>query len=111
MKSLLISFISFSAFLLAVSAQFPTLSPSYSFTGTGFRRESSQSDTFTLEVSIDIDRRLQRLEEYFTSGVSTIFIEISSASDLASYTSVNGRCLDITTYNPGINYPIDFNVW
>ena len=111
MKSLLISLISFSAFLLAVSGQFPTLSPSYSFSGTGLRREFIQSVTFTFDVSIDIDRRLQRLELDTTSGVSANFIEISSASDLASYTSVNGMCLDTTTYDPTIYYPIDFNVW
>ena len=112
MKSLLISLISFSAFLLAVSRQFPTLSPSYSFSGTGLRiRDLNQSVNFTFEVSIDIDRRLQRLELDTTSGVSATYIEISSASDLATYTSVNGMCLNTTTYVPRPNYPIDFNVW
>ena len=111
MKSLLISLISFSAFLLAVSGQFPTLSPSYSFTGTGLRTESDQSGAFTFEVSIDMDRRLQRLETATTSGVFVNFIEISSANDLATYTSVNGVCRDATTYDPSNFYPIDINVW
>ena len=92
---------------------FPVLSPSYSVSGTGLIEETGQaSTTFTFEFSIDIDRQLQRLEESdTTSDVTTNFIEISSASDQATYTSVDGVCVDTTTYNPSIIFPIDTNVW
>ena len=113
MKNLLTSLISLSALLLSVTAQFPVLSPSYTISGTGLRTESGQPSTFfTYEIYIDIDRQLRRIEESdTTSGVITNFIEISSANDQATYTSVDEVCADSTTYNPNLNFPLDTNVW
>ena len=94
-------------------SQFPTLSPSYTISGVGVVTESGETTiTFTFEISIDIDKQLQFISESDTvNGVTTNFIEITSANDLATYTSVDGVCTDSTTYNPSLAFPIDTNVW
>ena len=92
---------------------FPVISPSYTVTGSGLITEFGQpSDTFAFKFSVDINRQLQYLKESSTtsSGI-TNFKEISSGTDQATYTSVNGFCFFTTDYDPILNFPIDDNVW
>ena len=109
----IVGLICLSALLLAVSGQLSNLSPSYTVTGRGLITEFGQpSDTFAFKFSVDINRQLQYLKESSTtsSGI-TNFKEISSGTDQATYTSVNGFCFFTTDYDPILNFPIDDNVW
>ena len=109
----LIGLICWSALLLAVSGQFPTLSPSYSLTGTLGRIEDSVatlSGTYT--VFVDITRRLQYVNETVTTtgGAVSNNLRLSSERNDATYLSVNGVC-DRVAFNPNVIFPLNTNVW
>ena len=106
-------FISLSAFLLAVSGQFPTLSPSYSIEGIiSITENGAAVSTSIYSGSVDISRGLGFVDETETtaSGVVTNIIEISSLYDGAAYFSDNNMCNEIT-FESNVNFPIDTNVW
>ena len=106
-------FISLSAFLLAVSGQFPTLSPSYSIEGIiSITENGAAVSTSIYSGSVDISRGLGFVDETETtaSGVVTNIIEISSLYDGAAYFSYNNMCNEIT-FESNVNFPIDTNVW
>ena len=108
-----IGFISLSAFLLAVSGQFPTLSPSYSIEGIiSITENGAAVSTSIYSGSVDISRGLGFVDETETtaSGVVTNIIEISSLYDGAAYFSDNNMCNEIT-FESNVNFPIDTNVW
>ena len=93
------SFISLSAFLLAVSGQFPTLSPSYSIEGIISTTENGAAvSTSIYSGSVDISRGLGFVDETETtaSRVVTNIIEISSLFDGAAYFSDNDVCNEIS---------------
>ena len=109
----LIRLISLLAFLLAVSGQFPTLSPSYSFQGALNRSvDGNQTLTAAYSVSVDITRRLQFVDETVapTAGAVSNNLRLSSENDSATYLSVNNVCTQ-TAFNPNIFSPININVW
>ena len=106
-------FISLSAFLLAVSGQCPTLSPSYSIEGIiSITENGAAVSTSIYSGSVDISRGLGFVDETETtaSGVVTNIIEISSLYDGAAYFSDNNMCNEIT-FESNVNFPIDTNVW
>ena len=94
--------------------QFPTLSPSYSFQGTLNRTENGVSTlTAAYSVSVDINRRLQFVDETVpppAGGVISNNLRLSSENDSATYLSVNNVCTQ-TALNPNIIFPLDTNVW
>ena len=110
----LIGLISLSAFLLIVSGQFPSLSPSYSYQGALVRSvDGNQILTATYRISVDIDRRLQFVDESETltaGGVVSNNLRLSSENDSATYLSVNNVCTE-TAFDPNIYSPINTNVW
>ena len=89
----LIGLISLSALLLAVSGQLSTLSLSYSLQGTVPRSENGVSTlTAAYSVSVDINRRLQFVDEIVTpttGGIVSNKLRLSSESDSTTYLSVN----------------------
>ena len=109
----LIGLISLSAFLLAVSGQFPTLSPSYSLQGGLSRRNNGAlALSGAYSVSVDINRRLQFVDETLTliSGTISNNLRLSSENDSATYLSTNNVCNQIQ-FNPNDIFPLDTNVW
>ena len=105
----LIGLISLSAFLLCVSGQFPTLSPSYSLQG-GISRSDNGALTLSgaYSVFVDINRRLQFVDETLTliSGTISNNLRLSSENDSATYLSVNNVCSHIL-FNPNDIFPLD----
>ena len=103
----LISLISLSALLLAVSGQSPNLSPSYSLQGPIVRKENNvQVLAGDYSVSVDVIRRLQ----FVNDNVVSNNLRLSSEADSATYLSVNGVC-SVTAFNPNIIFPLNINVW
>ena len=112
MKCLLISLISLSTLLLAVSGQFPTLSPSYSFQGvltTSANGVPSTPGDYSL--SVDISRGLELVNGVVASngGVDT-FITLYSENDNAVYFAENSVCNE-TAFIPNPLFPVNTNVW
>ena len=93
----LIGLLSFAALLLAVSGQFPKLSPSYSFRGNIVQTMNGQVTTGAIIRAIDTTRRLVYFEgTTVTGGMSQISIELYSENDDATYISENGMCNETT---------------
>ena len=93
---------------------FPTLSPSYSFQGDLNRTENgNQTLTAAYGVSVDINRRLQFVDETVAAtagGVVSNNFRLSSENDSATYLSVNNVCIQ-TALNPNVFFPLNTNVW
>ena len=106
----LIGLISLSALLLAVSGQFPTLSPSFSYQGTVVAT-GTVSFTGTISQAVDIDRGLayERITQTVIGQDPVTTIALLSANDNTLYASVDGTCTQITLPNDSI--PLDRNVW
>ena len=107
----LISLISLSALLLAVSGQFPTLSPSYSFQATTAATANDQPEFVgSTTVAVDVTRGLEYGDATITTAGNTErIISLYSQNDNAVYTSLDGVCTDTAT-DPNIN-PLDVNAW
>ena len=113
----LIGLFSLSALLLAVSGEFPNLSPSYSFRGDDIQTRDGQVTTGTFIQAIDITRRLVYYEANGTisRGSFQTFISLLSENDDAVYFAANGVC-DVTPIpysNTSSNNPFDtqYNKW
>ena len=113
MKNLLISLISLSVLLLSVTAQFPTLSPSYSLEGT-ISLNFNLGATFVgpYSESVDITRGLAIMDYAVTSNTGVVLnvITLVSVNDNATYFSVNNVC-NQTVFDPNILFPLNTNVW
>ena len=107
-RLIIISLISLSALLLSVTAQFPTLSPSYSLQG----RLTENGVSTLIAVSVDINRRLQFVGETVTTtaGLVPNNIILSSEDDSVTYLSVNNVCTE-TAFDPNVTFPLNTNVW
>ena len=107
----LISLFSLSVLLLAVSGEFPDLSPSYSYRGNLLQTVSGQVVTGTYIQAIDTTRRLAYTESDVTlpDGSSQTIILLHSVNDNTLYSVVNGEC-DETTI-PSVNNPLNTNKW
>ena len=109
----LISLISLSALLLAVSGQFPTLSPDYSLQGTISIVDGNEVSTGPYSVSVDIVRSMRLVVETLTvTGGGPVLnnIRLYSDDDGAAYISVNNFCTQYSLDEDAI-FPIDTNVW
>ena len=109
----LIGLVSLSAFLLVVSGQLSTLSPSYSLQGILNRTENGElSLTATFGVSVDIDRRLRLVEEIVTTTGGVVYnnIRLTSENDGEAYSSVNDVCTQ-SRFDIDIIFPLNTNVW
>ena len=106
----LIGLISLSALLLAVSGQFPTLSPSFSYQGNVIAT-GTVSFTGTISQAVDIDRGLayERITQTVIGQDPVTTIALLSANDNALYASIDGTCTEIVLPNDSI--PLDRNVW
>ena len=92
---------------------FPTLSPSYSLQGSLTRSENGVlTSTAAYSVSVDINRRLQFVDETVTTagGIVSNNLRLSSENDSATYLSTNNVCNQIL-FNPNVIFPLDTNVW
>ena len=103
--------------LVAVSGQFPNLSPSFSFEGSLVRTFTSGTilDSFPrYNLAVDISRQLQKVDQLEDSDNT---ITISSGSDDANYRSespfLSGRSRTCSRrfLRPSDYFPIDSNVW
>ena len=77
---------------------FPTLSPSYSLQGSLTRSENGVlTSTAAYSVSVDINRRLQFVDETVTTagGIVSNNLRLSSENDSATYLSTNNVCNQI----------------
>ena len=109
----LISLISLSALLLAVSGQFPTLSPDYSLQGTISIVDGNEVSSGPYSVSVDIVRSMRLVVETLTvtgGGPVSNNIRLYSDDDGAAYISVNNLCTQYSLDEDAI-FPIDTNVW
>ena len=110
----LIGLISLSAFLLAVSGQFLTLSPSYSLQGIVVRSENGAPIlSAAYSVSVDIYRILRLVEEAVTvtgGRVVSNNLRLTSGNDGEAYNSVNNVCTQ-SSFDVDIIFPLDTNVW
>ena len=103
----LIGLFSLSALLLAVSGEFPNLSPSYSFQANVVQtRDGRVISTSSIIVATDITRRLSYLE---LIGGGSSYIILYSENDSTLYVAVNGVCS--VTPIPSANNPLDTNIW
>ena len=107
----LIGLFSLSALLLAVSGQFPDLSPSYSYRGNVVETGNGQMFTGTTIRAIDIIRKLAYLEvtNTISEGSSVTEIGLYSENNSTVYVVVNGVCNE--TNIPSNTNPLNTNIW
>ena len=107
----LIGLFSLSALLLAVSGQFPNLSPSFSFQGNFVQTANGQVTTGTIIRAIDITRRLAYSESAGTlsDGSSQTFISLYSENDNTVHFVVDGVCNE--TPFASVNNPFNTSTW